>query len=271
MKNIKFILSLFLLGLFVFSCREDHTEPGYNGESFLHFNEGVVRSEFVQIGTASKDVAISYGTIKPVMGSHQVKLVVDPVKTTAVAGTDYEIINGTDEISNGEVSGNFTIRLKEPMIAGETKTLVFKLESNTIATGVFDNEFTLTWKLQCLVDDFLGSGAFNNSGWFNGSGQHLIEEVPGQANTLRIVDFPTVGTNFVFTYDDAGLVSFDPQDTGEFHPTYNQNILLRMSQPGFANHGNSTIDMCARKLNLRVNYYVSAGSFGNQPEVFTGF
>ncbi|QFG52228.1 hypothetical protein [Chryseobacterium sp.] len=271
MKNIKFIVSLFLLGLFVFSCREDHTEPVYNGESYVHFNEGVVKSEFVQIGTASKDVVISYGTIKPVVGSHQVKLVVDPVKSTAVAGTDYEIINGTDEITNGEVAGTFTIRMKEPAVPGVTKTLVLKLESSTISTAVFDNEFTLNWKLQCLINNFLGTGTFNYAGWFNGTGQHMIEEVPGQPNTLRIIDFPTIGTNFVFTYDEAGLVSFEPQDTGEFHPTYNQNIMLRMSQSNFANHGNSTIDMCARKLNLRVNYYVSAGSFGNQPETFTGF
>src|SRR5690606_387020 len=136
---------------------------------------------------------------------------------------------------------------------------------------VFDNEFTLSWKLQCLINNFVGNQIFNYAGWFNGTGQYWIEPVPNKPNTLRIVDFPTVGLNFEFTYDENGLVSFEPMDTGEFHPTYNQNILLRMSQPGFANHGNSTIDMCARKLNLRVNYYVSAGSFGNQPEVFTGF
>ncbi|MBP0612079.1 hypothetical protein J8J42_03335 [Chryseobacterium sp. cx-311] len=272
MKNIKFILSLFLLGLFVFSCREDHTEPVYNGDSFLHFNEGVVRSEFVQIGTASKDVVISYGTIKPVVGSHQVKLVVDPVKTTAVAGTDYEIIKGTDELTNGEVSGTFTVRLKEPVDPALTKSLVFKIESSTIATGVFDNEFTLNWKLQCLIADFMGAfGGFNYTGYWQAPGQYLIEEVPNTPNTLRIVDFLEIGFDLIVSYNDAGVVTFEPQDTGYFHPTYGQTVKIRMSQSNMPGHGNSTIDMCARKLTLIANYYVTQGSFGNKVETFTGF
>lgn len=271
MKNIKFILSLFLLGLFVFSCREDHTEPVYNGDSFLHFNEGVVRSEFVQIGTASKDVVISYGTIKPVVGSHQVKLVIDPVKTTAVAGTDYEIINGTDELTNGEVAGTFTIRMKEPVVAGETKTLVFKLESNTIATGVFDNEFTLNFKLQCLLSDFLGSsGGFNYTGNWNGTGQYLIEEVPGEDNTLRIVDYPEIGVNFKFTYDDNGVVTFAPQSTTYVYTSAPYQGQIFWIEP---NAVPSTIDMCARKLTINAHFLLKPANAGylNYTETFTGF
>jgi hypothetical protein len=271
MKNIKFLLTFLVLGLIVFSCREDHTDPVYNGESLLHFNKGAASNNFVAIGSAQKDIEISYGTIKPVTGTHQVKLVLDAAASmNVVEGVDFQILNPTDELTNGETGGTFTVRMMEPANATVAKKAVFKLQSATLGNAVFDNTYTLNWKLQCLVGNFLGTGGFNYTGFWQAPGQYLIEAVPGVPNTLRIIDYPEIGTNFIFTYNDEGIVNFTGQDTGYVYPSApyaGQHVWIR------PNATPSTIDMCARVLTINANFLLDPANAGwiNKTEVFTGF
>ncbi|MBW8358504.1 MAG: hypothetical protein K0M63_01735 [Weeksellaceae bacterium] len=271
MKNIKLLLTFFAIGFLVFSCREDHTDPVYNGDSYLHFNFDKSRNEFVKIGTASKDVQITYGTIKPVTGTHQVKLVVDQTKSTAVEGVDFQILNPTDELTNGETGGTFNVRMMEPSNSQVTKVVVFKLESATIKNAVFDTEYTLSWKLQCLVGDFLGAnGTFNYAGFWNGTGQYLIEPVPNVPNMLRIIDYPEIGTNFQFSYNDEGVVTFETQNTGYIYPSAPYAGQVVQIRPATLP---STIDMCSRILTLNASFILTPANVGwpNRVEKFTGF
>ncbi|RCU44050.1 hypothetical protein EIZ47_03235 [Chryseobacterium lacus] len=273
MKSIKYLLAIFSLLFLVTACREDHTEPGYTGSPYLHFNFGIATNEVVTIGSASKDIQVKYGVIQPVTGSHQVKLVVDP-SSTAVEGVDFVILNPTDELANGETGGAFSIRLLEPASPSDLKKAVFKLESSTIANAVFDNEFILNWKLQCLVSDFLSGGTsapFTYAGTWNGTGVYTIEEVPGSTNTLRILDYPEPGTNFIFRYNDEGVVTYEPQKSGYVYQSapYAGLEAIVTPIPGKA----SSIDMCSKKLVIQANFMLEGTNAGflNQVENFTGF
>lgn|SRR5690606_9474333 len=273
MKSIKYLLAIFSLLFLVTACREDHTEPGYTGSPYLHFNFGIATNEVVTIGSASKDIQVKYGVIQPVTGSHQVKLVVDP-SSTAVEGVDFVILNPTDELTSGETSGVFSVRLMEPATPTDMKMVLFKLESSTIANAVFDNEFILNWKLQCLVSDFLSGGTsapFTYAGTWNGTGVYTIEEVPGSTNTLRILDYPEPGTNFIFRYNDEGVVTYEPQKSGYVYPNapYAGLEAIVTPIPGKA----SSIDMCSKKLVIQANFMLEGTNAGflNQVENFTGF
>lgn len=272
MKNIKLILTLFVTSLSLFSCREDFTEPGYNGNSYLHFNNGVVKSETVKINTNYKDHTISYGTIKEVTGTHQVNLIVDVANSDAVEGTDFQIIKGTDELTNGETGGNFVIRMIEPPIPNVIKKVVFKIQSSTINNAVFDTTYILNFKLACPIDVFLGTGDFEVTyGLFSG-GPYSLEIVLGQEpNTLILKDYIVAGYDIILNYNE---------DTGEvFYPVDSKGDVIPQ-ETGFVNAGAmimvragtspSTFDGCSRTLNLNSTYYSSAGSWGNKLDVIKG-
>lgn len=278
MKNITYLLLFLISGLMIFSCREDHTDPGYNGDSKLHFNFGTSTSEFVNIGTNSKDVEISYGTIKPVSGNHTVTLVFDAANSTAVQGTDFTIIDGSDDLTSGETGGKFIVRMLEPANGQVKKKAVFKLQSSTIGNAVFDDTYTLEWKLQCLIADFIGTGNFHNSGWWidpTPQADFVIETEAAQPGKMFVRDFFEPGRDFVISYDANANVSFESQYTGYDHTyqgtAYPVNVRMN-TDPSKV----SVADFCSRTMELQVQYYFVTPSgtlvFNGPPsEKFTGF
>lgn len=264
MKKLFYYIFSALMTLSIYSCSE--AEPDvYNGDSLLNFNQGSKIDESVLIGTNSKDIKVTYGTIKAVTGTHQVKLVFDAAKSTAVPGVDFTIANDTHTINAGEVMGEFGVNLVEPA-QGVEKVAVFKLQSATLPYAVFDQELTLTWRLQCTIDSFLNN---STSAFFNAApelfgGPWPVEiEMGTEPNTLIIKDYIETGYNIKLTYDANGRITFDPHQTGYMHPTYGM-ISMRMSGQ------TSTYDACNRKMTLKAEYYVNAGSFGDMTDQFTG-
>lgn len=246
----------------VYSCSEAE-QPFYEGGSYLNFakSEGTAG---VVAGTNHFDYVIDYETIAAVSGSHDVKLVFDAANSTAVQGVDFQIVNATDNITSGETSGKFTVRILESGMSPVAKVAKFKLQSATIPNSNFRQEFALSMSLVCNASTFVGTFSVANGLFGSWTGQEIVQGT--EPNTLILKDYIEVGYDIKLTYDaNTGNVTFNPQQTGYIHPTYGM-ISMKMAVNGAA----SKVDFCARKLTLNVNYYVSAGSFGDKVDTLTG-
>lgn len=159
MKNYKFLKLLPLFALvFLIGCDKDKGEVAYEGDALLNFSF-TTSQVFVLEGTGYSDVEISYGVVKPVAGNHTVTLVPDVENSTAVQGVDYEIVDATDELSNGETVSTFTVRFLESGATLAGKDAVFKVQSSTLPNAVFNTTHTVTVKITCPVEPtkFVGS------------------------------------------------------------------------------------------------------------------
>lgn len=268
MKNLSKIIFLFIAVLFA-SCKEEE-EMYYDGDSFVQFNKGTSSSAFVVAGTNSLNYDINYGVLKGVEGSHQVKLVFDQSKSTAVLGTDFQIVNGTDEISNGETMGKFVVKLLETGAIQSGKKAVFRLESSSLPIAAFNNEFTLNVSLTCPISYFVGDFS-NTATWWNAGpgGAYEIVENPAVANQLLVKDFWDFGIDLVLNYNPTTyVVSVPDQNTGAFVAQYNGYIYAKPSTDATQV---STFNPCTRQMTLYINYYIQGvGSYGNQTEKFSG-
>lgn len=268
MKRISNLFYLLFIGLVFLSCRDNHTDPIYEGESLTHFNKGVLTTETIISGSSYKDVQISYGVIKAASGTNQVKLLVDQVSSTAVEGTDFQILNNPDELTNGELGGVFTVRLLESGASTVPKTIVFKLQSSTIKNAVYDQTFTINYSLTCPVSTFVGDFTNSQAWWWSPGGVFTIEESTTTANQLLVKDFWDAGIDMVLNYNpDTYVVTIPNQDTG--YP-YNASANI-WAKPSTDASQISSFNPCARTMTLYVNYYVpGVGQYGNKIEGFTG-
>lgn len=272
MKNIFKFFSLLLVALLIVGCsRED--EKVYDGDKQLHFLDKNEVDEFVLLNTNSKDVSIPYGTMGPVTGNHTVKLVVDAANSTAVEGTDFTIVKGTDELSNGENGGEFEVRINEPAF-GTAKKVVFKISSTTLPNAVYNQSYVLNWKLQCMFSDLIGSSVFENTGWWlDGGSQSVIFELDNATNPTKIFvrNFFEPGLDLTLSYDAAtSAITVDDQFTGMVY-TYQgtpRQVWVRQ-RPSTSN----TADFCNRELKLETQYYLkdtTAAFTGDTSETFVG-
>lgn len=147
MKNkfLKFFIALFAVAT-VASCAE-HDEYAKFEESLVHFaNEEETASYFAATSSGSHEIL--YGSTNAVASSHTVNLVYDAAQSTAVPGTDFTIVKGTDELTSGEATGSFVIEITAAAgIAG--KHAVFNLESPTLAAAGFKNEIKVLFSAVC--------------------------------------------------------------------------------------------------------------------------
>lgn len=270
MKKIFFLL---LACMLAFSCKEAEADI-YKGESYLNFNKGVSSNAFVLNSQTYNDVKISYGTVKAVQEPHQVKLVFQSSGSTAVQGTDFEILNNaTDNLTAGEVGGEFTIRIYKASATQAGKTAMFKLQSDLPNAG-FDQTYTLNMSLTCPVSSFVG--VFNNTTnwWYdNPGGQFLIQESTATANQLLIKDFYDVGRDLVLNYNPTTfVVSVPDQYTGSKYGAAPYAGVEIWARPSTDPSQISSFNPCTRVLTLYANYYLKGtnAGFGNQKEVFTG-
>lgn len=152
MKNIfKFLSVLIVFGLTVVACKYDD-EPTYEGNSLLEFDK-TEQTAFVVLNKNSADYLITYGVLKAVDGDHNVELVFDSSKSTAVLGTDFTIVEGTDVLKSGSVLGDFKIKVTEAA-ADAGKVAVFKLKSGTLGNAIFNQEVVVSFKMSCPLTNF---------------------------------------------------------------------------------------------------------------------
>lgn len=275
MKKILFLLVSFLL---VFSCKDAEQEV-YDGDALLNFNKGLTSSAFVSVGETYRDVDVSFGTIKAVSGDHQVKLVLDAANSTAVEGKDFQIVQNPVQISGGQTTANFKVRILETAATQTPKVAVFKLQSSTLPNAIFDQTYSLSMSLTCPLSYFIGNGIFKNTTayWMAPAGSDYIVEniTTGGVNQLKIKGYLDDGSDLVVNYNPATFaVSIPLQATG-YIPAAGQ--MAYASDP--TSGPTSSFNPCTRVLTLNVYWHVrnTAGTLvggynGNNPatEVFTG-
>lgn len=259
MKKLSYFLALLILGFTFVACRESLND-GYEGEPFLHFSNATTRNEAVIEGSGFKEVTIPFSTIKQLDGSRKVVLEVDQANSTAVEGVDFDIVTKTVDVPSGKAGGEFIIKLHESAASTTPKIAAFKLKSDGIKNATFDQSYKLSISLFCPITSFVGN--FGYVGFFSSFDVQVVEGTkPG---TLLIKDFLADYYDIELNYDLEGNITFNTQETGFVHPDYGM-ISIRP-----AAGKKSTFNTCERKLTLNANYFVSAGTFGDKVEVFTG-
>lgn len=275
MKKLNKIITVFLLIFLAQSC-SDNDRDLYDGAPMVNFNNGISSTALVlSTQTAPyNDIKIKYGTIRPTQGSNTVTLVVDDAKSTAVEGTDFEILNNaTDELANGEMNGEFTVRVFKTPATQAGKTAIFNLKSGSIQNAVFNQTYTLSIALTCPASSFPGLFSVNNPLF---GATFDVEIVAGTTpNTLIIKDYIEVGYDITVNYDPtSGVVSLPAaaQPTGYVNGA-NGMIMIKAAVDG----SKGTIDFCNRKMNLRLSYGTPTGATYNiggstsVTDAFTGF
>ncbi|MFN4363315.1 hypothetical protein [Chryseobacterium hispalense] len=157
MKKIAFlILASFI---FLFNSCKDEAEV-YDGQAYLHFNKGTTGEAVVRQNTGSTTVNIDFGTIQSLSGAAQVKLVVDKTVSTAVEGTDFQILTPEVTVNAGQIGGQFQVKLLEATATVEPKVIVFKLQSASIPNATFDQTYILRYTKACEFSITPFSGAY---------------------------------------------------------------------------------------------------------------
>ncbi len=147
MKNkfLKFFIALFAV-LTVASCSE-YDEHAMLEETYVHFMNNDETASY-NAATSSGTHEILYGTTNAVTSAHTVNLVYDAAQSTAVPGTDFTVVKGTDELTSGEINGSFVIEITAAAaVAG--KHAVFTLESPMLGTPGFKNEIKVVFNAVC--------------------------------------------------------------------------------------------------------------------------
>lgn len=270
MKKIKLLslVALFSAAAFTSCTDDDKGERVYKGDALLNFHNGVSKDVFVFSGTGFTEIDIDYGVVKAVSGTNTVTMVVDTETSTAVEGVDFTIIDGTDELVDGETTGQFKVRFLEEGAVQTGKVVNFKLSSSSLESAVFNNTYTVNVSLSCEITSFVGD--FDATTWWLGTSTHTVAVGPS-ANTIQINDFwedNATAPNFVLSYNDSFVVTFAEQNTGYFVAQYNGYIWARMSTDASQV---SSFNPCTRTMTVYVNYYIpGVGTYGNKQEVFTG-
>lgn len=184
MKKFLSILTLSLLTVFN-SCKED--EAIYNdGESLAHFNTTSQRV-FVKLGSNAADVLVTYGVTKAANSANNIELVFNASKSTAVLGTDFTIVEGTDSLPAGAALGDFKLNVKESAaLAG--KKAYFTLKSSSLPLAIFNTEVEVTFALACPLENFplkynVDVYAFDE---YAPSHQQTLVPVPGTDNSFKV-------------------------------------------------------------------------------------
>lgn len=240
-------------------------QPFTEGDSYLHFAKEQSGNAYVQQNAGNANFKVPYGVTKAVEGDHNVELVLDQSKSTAVLGTDFTVSSST--LPSGSVYGDINLNIKESAAAAGKKA-VFKLKSATLPSANFKNEYTVNFNLRCPISSFVGNFTNTESWWNNPGGNFQI--VQGTvANQLLVKDFWDVGLDLKLNYNpDTYVITVPDQSTGYFVAQYNGYIYAKPSVAGKV----SSFNPCTRVMTLNLFYYIpNVGNYGEQVEKFVGF
>lgn len=268
MKKI-FLLFVSASLLTLMSCSDDDRGQATPSAQAMLFTEPT-KLIFTFDGTEGTEDIVTIGTVKPVSGDHTVNLVFDAENSTMEEGVDFDIIQGTTQITNGNIFGEFKVFYYTNAATEEGKRAVFKLESPTLNSAIFKNTYSARVSFACPMENFYG--VFQGNTWWLGTSVHEIIEVDGAENQFKVIGFwedNLTNSDLILRYSPltftVSLVG--EQDTGYFHSVYGKNIFARPA----TGTGVSTVNACSRELRVVINYYIpGVGSFGDQMEVFTG-
>lgn len=257
MKKIAFlILASFLF--FLSSCKDE--AEVYEGNSpALHFNKGVRGETVVRQGTGSTTFNIDFGTIQALSGSSQVKLVVDTSVSTAVEGTDFQIVNQNLTVAPGQISGQFQVKLLEATATVEAKVIVFKLQSSSIANATFDQTYILQYTKACLfsITPFSGTYRVVTDSWADYEVGELITVQQGPAaNQFKIL----ANTNPYITNGSTAYMLVTVANDGKIAVTSNQPFNYGGTTGALAVSGTGTVNFCNGSIDINpINFGGNTG------------
>lgn len=203
--NILSACTVMLLSLY--SCEAE--QPFTEGDSQIHFNEKE-QDVYVTLGSGSGDVMVTYGVTKPAGTTANVELVFDQTKSTAILGTDFTIVEGTDNLEGNAIIGDFKLNVTEAA-ATANKIARFTLKSNNLAIAPFNQEVEVTFNLACPLDNFPLQ--------YNVTVTAFNEDAPSHQQTL----IPVAGTDNQFKVNSSWGPSFVAWATD--NPAYNNQYL----------------------------------------------
>lgn len=273
MKKFAFLILAFIT-IFLNSCKDEPTT--YEGDPYLHFNKDVKGEAVVKSGTGSTTVNIEFGTVTPLSGPAQVKLVVDKTVSTAVEGTDFQIVNQDLTVAAGQATAQFQVKLLEATATVEPKLIVFKLQSASIANSTFAQTYILTYNKACPSSAFVGNGIFKNTvaNYNAPNTNYTIQDlgVVGGVGTMKIVGFRALGGDLTLNYNPDTFVITVPDQYMQYDSNGGQEWVKNASDGS-----KSTFNACTRTMKLRVEYIVrnattgaTIGTFGDYDELFVG-
>lgn len=273
MKKFAFLILAFIT-IFLNSCKDEPTV--YEGDPYLHFNKDVRGEAIVKSGTGSTTVNIEFGTTNPLSAPAQVKLVVDKTVSTAIEGTDFQIVNQDLTVAAGQNTAQFQVKLLEATATVEPKLIVFRLQSASVANTTFAQTYTLTYNKACPASAFIGNGIFKNTvaNYNAPNTNYTIQDlgVTGSVGTLKILGFRNMGGDLTLNYNPNTYEITVPDQYMEYDSNGGQEWVKKASDGS-----KSSFNACTRTLKLRVEYYVknpvtgsAIGSFGDYDELFVG-
>ena len=264
MKKLLSVIKILLLISVLLSCSKDDGDPIADSDALLQFTQDSAEV-LVPKGSSDVEYTLEYRVAKQSSSDATVTLTVDAVNTNAVYGTDYIIVNQTNVLEAGTLTGTFKIKLLEAGATQTGKSITFKINSPTLNNAIVNQSFLLNMSLVCEISSFVGS--FNYVGWWDATGVYNIIESPVQ-NELLIKNWLKAGIDLKVSYDANHIITFVPQSSSVTYPTTNKYYTVRMSEDL---DKISSFDPCTREMKLYVNWYVPGfAEMGDKTETFTG-
>ena len=142
---MKKLLSIFILTatLSVFNSCNDEEELYFEGDSLLLFEKD-------QQTAADGDYILPYGVTNAVNSDHNVSLVFDQSKSTAILGTDFTIIENSDVIKSGTARGGFKLNITKAA-AFAKKQAVFTMSNSSLNKATFNQEAIVNFACQSAL------------------------------------------------------------------------------------------------------------------------
>lgn len=177
---MKKLLSIFTIIsiLSVFNSCKDEEQLYFEGDTLLHFTSS-------EQTAPDGDYLVTYGVTKAVSEDHNVSLVFNQSKSTAILGTDFTIIEASDVLKGGNSRGDFKINVTKAAAVAK-KRAVFTMTNSSLNKATFNQEVSVNFTCPSAL-----------------AGTYQYSTVNAFAPGLAIVPGPTTGT-VTFTATPAG-------------------------------------------------------------------
>ncbi|SHM16005.1 hypothetical protein [Chryseobacterium polytrichastri] len=262
MKIFKY-LSIPIFALMLSSC-ESKDDAVYEGDNFVSFAAKSSEATVVK-GTTSKEVTLSYTTLSEAKANTEVKISVDTNNSTAVEGTDFKIINATDNLAAGQKVGSFRIQLLESGAKETPKVITFKLSSPTVPGAIFNQTHVLKYSLECPFNMSIFTGTYKvvTDTWEDYSPGALITVQPGPAAN----QFKILSTNNIYISNPStSYMLVTVQNNGNVTVASNQPFLYDAPTGSMTLTGTGTVNFCTGGINISALTFAGAAgtSSGNK-------
>lgn len=187
-KFLNYFLLASIVTMFVASCKPDD-EPFFEGDSLLLF-------ESPEVSAADGDYALAYGVTNAVDGDHNVSLVFNQSKSTAVLGTDFTIVKGSDVLKGGTARGDFKINVTQAAAIAK-KNAVFTMTNSTLGKATFNQEVLVNF---ACSSNLAGTYAYSTVNYFTPD-TGVIGTVPVTGS----VTFTVSASSNEYTVSDASF------------------------------------------------------------------